>query len=104
MVHLAQDLSYVVAAVLGGSVLSTLFAGMLADFFGRKKLMFVSGLLFVASIPMIAMASGFDALFVGRLLQGCSGGLVGVVVPLYLAECLAASNPGQGHGHLPVAV
>ena len=92
----AQDLSYVVAAVLGGSVISTLFAGMLADWMGRKKLMFASGLLFVASIPMIAMSHGFGWLFVGRLLQGCSAGLVGVVVPLYLAECLDASNRGKG--------
>ena len=92
----AQDLSYVVAAVLGGSVISTLFAGMLSDWMGRKKLMFASGLLFVASIPMIAMSNGFAWLFVGRLLQGCSAGLVGVVVPLYLAECLDASNRGKG--------
>ena len=34
-------------------------------------------------------------LFFGRLLQGMSGGLIGVVVPLYLAECLAASEPRQ---------
>src|ERR1035438_6753827 len=49
-----NQLSVIVAAVLLGSVISTLFAGMLADLMGRKKLMFVSGLLFVLSIPMIA--------------------------------------------------
>jgi MFS transporter, SP family, solute carrier family 2 (myo-inositol transporter), member 13 len=32
----------------------------------------------------------------GRLLQGISAGLIGVVVPLYLAECLGASNRGRG--------
>jgi MFS family permease len=37
-------------------------------------------------------------LFFGRLLQGISGGLIGVVVPLYLAECLSASNRGKGTG------
>ena len=31
------QLSFIVAAVLLGSVISTLFAGALADFFGRKK-------------------------------------------------------------------
>ena len=85
--------------MLGGSVLSTLFAGMLADWMGRKKLMFLSGLLFVASIPMIATAGGpyfYHLLFFGRLLQGCSAGLIGVVVPLYLAECLDASSRGKG--------
>jgi MFS family permease len=35
-------------------------------------------------------------LFAGRLLQGMSGGFVGVVVPLYLAECLSAERRGRG--------
>jgi MFS transporter, SP family, solute carrier family 2 (myo-inositol transporter), member 13 len=35
-------------------------------------------------------------LFLGRLLQGMSGGLIALVVPLYLAECLSAKNRGQG--------
>ena len=36
--------------------------------------------------------------FFGRLLQGVSGGLVGIVVPLYLAECLSAQDRGKGTG------
>ena len=92
------QLSFIVAAVLLGSVISTLFAGMLADFMGRKRLMFLSGLLFVASIPMIALSNGYGALVLGRLLQGFSAGLIGVVVPLYLAECLGAANRGKGTG------
>ncbi len=31
-------------------------------------------------------------------MQGVSGGLIGVVVPLYLAECLTASSRGKGTG------
>ncbi len=94
----AGQLSIVVAAVLLGSVISTLFAGMLADWMGRKFLMTVSGVLFVVSIPMIALAHGYGPLVLGRLLQGVSAGLIGVVVPLYLAECLVASNRGKGTG------
>ncbi len=94
----AQELSTVVAAVLLGSVLSTLFAGLLADWMGRKWLMAVSGIMFVLSIPMIALSHGYGSLVFGRLLQGVSAGLIGVVVPLYLAECLVASKRGQGTG------
>jgi len=86
----------VVAAVLLGSVISTLFAGALADWIGRKPLMALSGLLFACSIPMIALSHGYASLVIGRLLQGISGGFIGVVVPLYLAECLAASTRGKG--------
>ena len=94
----AGQLSNVVAAVLLGSVISTLFAGALADWMGRKPLMIVSGLLFVASIPVIALSQGYGPLVLGRLLQGISAGLIGVVVPLYLAECLSASSRGKGTG------
>jgi MFS transporter, SP family, solute carrier family 2 (myo-inositol transporter), member 13 len=94
----AAQLSIIVAAVLLGSVISTLFAGLLADALGRKPLMVLSGIVFVASIPVIALSHGYGPLFLGRLLQGISGGLIGVVVPLYLAECLGASNRGKGTG------
>jgi MFS transporter, SP family, solute carrier family 2 (myo-inositol transporter), member 13 len=94
----AGQLSNVVAAVLLGSVISTLFAGALADWIGRKPLMALSGLLFVGSIPMIALSQGYGSLVLGRLLQGVSAGLIGVVVPLYLAECLSAAHRGKGTG------
>jgi len=94
----AGQLSIVVAAVLLGSVISTLFAGLLADWMGRKALMILSGVLFVVSIPVIALSQGYGPLVLGRLLQGVSAGLIGVVVPLYLAECLSASTRGKGTG------
>ena len=94
----AGQLSIIVAAVLLGTVISTLVAGLLADWMGRKALMIVSGLLFVCSIPVIALSHGYSPLFFGRLLQGISGGLIGIVVPLYLAECLKASTRGKGTG------
>ncbi len=107
------NLGLVVAAVLGGSVISSLFAGALADLFGRKKMLIVSALLFVVSIPIIActyfsgevwtlwgyeVSSGFLQLCIGRIIQGFSAGLIGVIVPLYLAECLSADARGKGTG------
>ena len=94
----AGQLSNVVAAVLLGSVISTLFAGALADWMGRKLLMTLSGVMFVVSIPVIALSHGYEPLILGRLFQGISAGLIGVVIPLYLAESLAASNRGRGTG------
>lgn len=90
------QLSIIVAAVLLGSVFSTLFAGLIADRIGRRLLMVLSGVTFAISIPIIALSHGYGPLFAGRLLQGMSGGFVGVVVPLYLAECLPASVRGRG--------
>ncbi|MDO5470411.1 MAG: MFS transporter [Akkermansia sp.] len=94
-----SELSLVVAAVLAGSVLSSLFAGMLAEWLGRRKVIIISALLFTLSIPVICFSSGsFVMLMLGRILQGASAGLVGVVVPMYLAECLDANSRGKGTG------
>ena len=94
----AAQLSVIVAAVLLGSVISTIFAGVMADWMGRKLVMTLSALIFVVSIPLIALSHGYGPLFLGRLLQGISGGFIGVVVPLYLAECLTSSSRGKGTG------
>ena len=101
-----QALSLVVAAVLAGSVLSSLFAGMLAEWLGRKKVILISALLFTLSIPVICSSAlevfegdaSFMMMMLGRILQGASAGLVGVVVPMYLAECLDAQARGKGTG------
>ncbi|MCD8283534.1 MAG: MFS transporter [Opitutae bacterium] len=92
------QLSTVVAAVLLGSVLSSLFAGALSDLFGRKKIMILAGICFVLSVPIICIPTTFETLVCGRILQGAAAGLIGVVVPLYLAECLTADKRGFGTG------
>ncbi len=88
--------SLIVAAVLGGSMISSPLSGLLADWFGRKKIMVLGGLLFVVSVSLIVLSQGFVPLFLGRLLQGISGGVIAVVVPLYLAESLDAESRGRG--------
>lgn len=97
------QLGFIVGAVLWGSVVSSLFAGTLSEWFGRKAIIIASAFCFFISIPVIC-ASGlmeggnFVLLTVGRTLQGASAGLVGVVVPMYLAECLDSDSRGKGTG------
>lgn len=95
----AAQISQVVAAVLAGSVISSIFAGILAEAFGRRAIVILSALLFTVSIPVICLSGGeFTAMMGGRILQGASGGLIGVVIPMYLAECLSAQDRGKGTG------
>ena len=91
-----EQTSCIVAAVLGGSIPASLVAGVMADWIGRKKMMIISGLLFVASVGLIVISQSFIPLFCGRFLQGISGGVIAVVVPLYLAETLGPNNRGKG--------
>ena len=88
--------SAIVAAVLGGGVLSSLAGGLLADLYGRRRMMLFSGLTFLGSVGIIVLSQSFLPLLLGRLLQGMSGGILGVVVPLYLAETLSAETRGRG--------
>jgi len=91
----AQE-SLIVAAVLAGGTVSSLAAGALADFLGRKRLMIAAAAMFLASVALIVVAHGFNALFAGRTLQGFSAGMIAVVIPLYLAESLPAAIRGRG--------
>jgi len=91
-----QQTSYIVAAVLAGSLLGSVVAGFLADWLGRKKMMIVSALMFVTSVGIIFSSQSYVPLMCGRLLQGLSGGVIAVVVPLFLAESLVARNRGSG--------
>lgn len=91
----AQE-SLVVAAVLAGGTVSSLVAGAMADFIGRKRLMIAAAVVFLVSVALIVVARGFGPLVAGRTLQGLSGGMIAVVIPLYLAESLPAAIRGRG--------
>lgn len=94
-----------------GGILAALFAGAMADLIGRKKTMIAAGLIFIVSILLIYTSSGFASLLVGRTLMGLSGGLICVIVPLFMAECLPSEIRGRGTsafgfmlvGGLPIA-
>ncbi len=92
----ALQTSIIVAAVMGGSMLSSVVARVLADWLGRKTMMIVNGLMFVISVGLIVISQSFLPLSAGRLLQGMSVGVIAVVVPLYLAECLSAKTRDAG--------
>lgn len=87
---------FMVSIYVFGGLIASLFAGLLADAIGRKRMMLVGGLMFVVSIGLIFVSSGYVALLLGRVLMGLSGGVVCVVVPLYMAECLPAESRGRG--------
>lgn len=90
------QLSFVVAIYTGGGMAAALLAGALADWLGRKAMMFVGGLMFVGSIFLIYTSQGFVPLLFGRIMMGLSGGVICVVVPLFMAECLPANIRGRG--------
>ena len=98
-----DEIGWIVGMALWGSLPSSMVAGLLAEWFGRKKMIVVSALLFLVSIPVICASGFFEGgnfwmMVAGRGLQGAAAGLFGVIVPMYLAECLDADSRGKGTG------
>ena len=50
-------------------------------------------------LPVIAVCGGL-LFFLGRAMQGVAAGFIGVVVPMYIAECLGANSRSKGAGML----
>jgi MFS family permease len=99
-----QQTALIVAAVLAGGTLSSVVAGVSADLLGRRTVAVIAALLFLVSVVLICLADGFLPLISGRLLQGLSAGMIAVVIPLYLAECLPAAVRGRGTATFQLAL
>ncbi|MDO5318453.1 MAG: MFS transporter [bacterium] len=93
------QIGLIVGAVLLGGILSSLSAGVLCEWFGRKKMIVASAAMFLAAIPIVCLTlNDFGPLFAGRVLQGMSAGYMSVVMPMYLTETLPSDIRGRGTG------
>lgn len=98
-VYSGSQISHIVGAVLLGGLFSSITAGFLCDFFGRKRMILASSAMFLLSIPVVSLSLDcFPVLFAGRVLQGMSAGYMAVVMPMYLTETLPADIRGRGTG------
>ncbi|MBR6734671.1 MAG: MFS transporter [Kiritimatiellae bacterium] len=93
------QISHIVGAVLLGGLVSSITAGWLCDFFGRKKMIVASAVMFLVAIPIVSLSLGsYPFLYAGRVLQGMSAGYMAVVMPMYLTETLPPAIRGRGTG------
>ena len=93
------ELSWIVGAVLFGGIVASLTAGMLAERFGRKRMIVASAALFLVAIPVVCLSEKtLLTMLFGRVLQGMSAGYMSVVMPMYLTETLPADMRGRGTG------
>ena len=94
-----DEISRLTAAVVLTAAVAGLVAGWFAEKLGRKKTMLLaSALAALACLPICFCGGNFWLFYAGRALQGIAAGLIGVVVPMYLAESLPASDRGKGAG------
>ena len=93
------QLSWIVGAVLLGGIVSSLTGGVLAERFGRKRMITVAAAIFLVAIPIVCLSeNSLASMLVGRVLQGMSAGYMSVVMPMYLTETLPPDIRGRGTG------
>ena len=72
-----------------------LFAGALADRYGRKPVLLASAVLFAISSVLTGWAPDFAAFIVWRIAGGVAIGLSSNISPLYIAEVSPAAHRGR---------
>lgn len=85
-----------VSSVLIGAVIGAATNGILADIFGRKKIIIATALIFITGSILCGLAPNIYVLILSRILVGLAVGIVNFVVPLYLSEV----SPKQLRGTL----
>ena len=96
--YTTADLSHLTSAVVMSAAFAGLVAGALAEWLGRNTVMLLAAAIAALACLPICLVDGYWPFYVGRTLQGVAAGLIGVVVPMYLAESLDAANRGKGAG------
>ncbi|ORN02292.1 hypothetical protein HA46_03820 [Pantoea septica] len=84
----------IVSMSLLGAMIGALLAGPLADKYGRKINLFISGICFAAGAVVSGYSNSIELLTLARILQGIGVGASSVLVPVYIAELAPAKIRG----------
>ncbi|KAI8369044.1 hypothetical protein BD560DRAFT_352574 [Blakeslea trispora] len=76
----------VVGGTTFGAIFGGFFSGILTDRFGRKILVIVSSLIFIAGALILALAPSYGVLLFGRIVVGLGVGIASMIVPVYVSE------------------
>ncbi|EOO00090.1 putative myo-inositol transporter 1 protein [Phaeoacremonium minimum UCRPA7] len=89
------DKSIITSSTALFALLITPFSSVLADSFGRKRVILLADVLFVLGAVLQACSYTVPSMVVGRSVVGAAVGAASFVVPLYIAEVAPASYRGR---------
>ncbi len=94
------DLGLITSAVMLGAILGGAMAGRLADRYGRRRLILIASLVFIAGAAFSAIApdNGVAYLVAARIILGWAVGAASALVPAYLSEMAPADVRGRLSG------
>ena len=84
----------VVSAVLAGALVGSLLSGSFADYFGRRKLLIITSLIFIVGTIGSAMAFSIPSLIISRFVVGLAIGIASFAAPLYISEVAPPERRG----------
>lgn len=79
-------IGFSVSSLILGAIMGNIIAGKLADFFGRRKILMTTAILFTSSAIITALASNITIFVIGRITGGLGVGMAILVAPMYIAE------------------
>jgi sugar porter (SP) family MFS transporter len=85
----------VVSSVLLGSLVGAIAGGMLADRWGRRKLLIITAIVFGSGAIGAALAPDTAWLIVARVVAGVAIGVASFVAPLYISEIAPVAIRGK---------
>ena len=94
------DLAWVVSAYLLTATAVTPLYGKLSDIHGRRAMMLIAIVIFVAGSLVCAMAPSMIALVLGRALQGAGGGGLMVLAQTIIADIVSPRERGRYQGYI----
>ena len=83
------------ASAILGCIPGAMFAGWFSDRFGRRKVLFVCGLLFAISGIMSALPRTFTEFLSARFISGLGIGASSMICPVYIAEMAPKALRGR---------
>jgi len=84
-----------VSCALLGCIVGVPFSGYLSDKIGRKKVLFVSAVLFLISAIGFAFSEAYSVLISFRIIAGVAVGVASNVSPLYISEVAPSHKRGK---------
>ncbi len=84
-----------VSCALLGCIAGVAFSGYLSDKIGRRKVLFISAILFLISAVGFSFTEGYSLLIFFRILAGMAVGVASNISPLYISEIAPAKIRGR---------
>jgi MFS transporter, SP family, arabinose:H+ symporter len=89
------QVGWAVSSLIVGCIIGAASTGVLADKFGRKKVLIAAALLFIIGTAGSAIPATFSGYIIFRIIGGIGIGFTSTLCPLYIAEIAPAKYRGR---------